>query len=311
MPFELTILGCNSAVPTNHRKPTSQLLNVVGSYFLIDCGEGTQLQLRKYKLRMQNISHVFISHLHGDHYFGLIGFISSMHLMGREKELHIHGPSQLKEIIYAQLDASKTELCYPLFFHDFDFKKPELILENKDLTVHTIPLNHSLPCCGFLFREKQKPRRMRREKIEEFAIPASKVPDIKSGGDFLTDDGKIIPHLELTRPAQKPRSFAFCSDTTYYEPIISQIQGVDILYHEATFLDESKDRARLTMHSTAKEAATIAKKAQVGRLIIGHYSQRYYDLSPLKEEACSVFPDTLLANEGDTHHVIRTYDVDS
>lgn len=311
MPFELTILGCNSAVPTNQRKPTAQLLNVVGKYFLIDCGEGTQLQLRKYKLRMQNISHVFISHLHGDHYFGLIGFISSMHLMGREKELHVHGPAQLKEIIYVQLEASKTELCYPLFFHDYDVDKPELIYENKDLTVHTIPLNHSLPCCGFLFKEKQKPRRMRKEKIEEYNIPAESVPDIKAGGHFITKDGKQIPHKVLTRSAQKCRSFAFCSDTTYYEKIIPQIKGVDILYHEATFLDELKDRAKQTMHSTAKEAATIAKKAQVGRLIIGHYSQRYFDLKPLLEEACSVFPDTLLAIEGEMHPVKRSYEVDS
>ena len=177
--------------------------------------------------------------------------------------------------------------------------------------MHTIPLNHSLPCCGFLFKEKQKPRRMRREKIEEYAIPADKIPDIKSGGDYLSADGQIIPHLELTRPAQKPRSFAFCSDTTYFEPIIPQIQGVDILYHEATFLDEMKERAKTTMHSTAKEAATIAQKAQVGRLIIGHYSQRYFDLKPLLEEACSVFSNSLLANEGDTHQVIRTYDIDS
>lgn len=311
MPFDLTILGCNSAVPTNQRKPTAQLLNVAGRFFLIDCGEGTQLQLRKYKIRMQNIHHVFISHLHGDHYFGLIGFISTMHLLGREKELHVYGPAELKEIIYIQLEASKTTLCFPLFFHEFGFESSELLLENNDVTVHTIPLKHSLPCCGFLFKEKSKPRRMRKEKIEEYGIPLEAVPDIKEGGGYLSKDGELIPHLELTRSAQKPRSFAFCSDTMYDESIIPHIQGVDILYHEATFLDELKDRARQTMHSTAKEAATIAKKANVKRLIIGHYSQRYFDLTPLIDEAMSVFPNTLLATEGETHEIKRTYDSDS
>lgn len=311
MPFDLTILGCNSAVPTSQRKPTAQLLNVAGRFFLIDCGEGTQLQLRKYKIRMQNIHHVFISHLHGDHYFGLIGFISTMHLLGREKELHVYGPAELKEIIYIQLEASKTTLCFPLFFHEFGFESSELLLENNEVTVHTIPLKHSLPCCGFLFKEKSKPRRMRKEKIEEYGIPLEAVPDIKEGGGYLSKDGELIPHLELTRSAQNPRSFAFCSDTMYDESIIPHIQGVDILYHEATFLDELKDRARQTMHSTAKEAATIAKKANVKRLIIGHYSQRYFDLTPLIDEAMSVFPNTLLATEGETHEIKRTYDSDS
>ena len=311
MPFDLTILGCNSAVPTNQRKPTAQLLNVAGRFFLIDCGEGTQLQLRKYKIRMQNIHHVFISHLHGDHYFGLIGFISTMHLLGREKELHVYGPAELKEIIYIQLEASNTTLCFPLFFHEFGFDTPELLMENNDVTVHTIPLKHSLPCCGFLFKEKLKPRRMRKEKIEEYNIPLEAVPDIKEGGGYLSKDGELIPHIELTRSAQNPRSFAFCSDTMYNESIIPQIEGVDILYHEATFLDEVKERAKQTMHSTAKEAATIAKKAKVKRLIIGHYSQRYFDLTPLQDEAQSVFPNTLLAHEGETHEVKRTYDSDS
>ena len=184
-------------------------------------------------------------------------------------------------------------------------------MESNDLTVHTIPLVHSLPCCGFLFREKPKPRRMRKEKIEEYNIPPERVPAIKAGEDYSLPDGTVIPHIELTRGAQLPRSFAFCSDTSYNEKIIPQIKGVDILYHEATFLDELKERAQQTMHSTAKEAATIAKKANVKRLIIGHYSQRYFDLSPLLDEAQSVFPDTLLAEEGEKHEVKRIYDSDS
>ena len=311
MSFELTILGCNSAIPTNHRKPTAQLLNVAERFFLIDCGEGTQLQLRKYKIRMQSIQHIFISHLHGDHYFGLIGFISTMHLLGREKELNIYAPAELKEIIYIQLAASKTELRFPLFFHEFGFDEPELLMESNNLTVHTIPLSHSLSCCGFIFKEKTKPRRMRKEKIEEYNIPIESVPAIKAGGDFLLSNGTSVPHLELTRGAQLSRSFAFCSDTSYNEAIIPQIKGVDMLYHEATFLDELKERARQTMHSTAKEAATIAHKAQVGKLIIGHYSQRYFDLSPLLDEAQAVFPDTYLAIEGKKFELKREYDSDS
>ncbi len=310
MSFELTILGCNSAIPTNHRKPTAQLLNVAERFFLIDCGEGTQLQLRKYKIRMQSIQHIFISHLHGDHYFGLIGFISTMHLLGREKELNIYAPAELKEIIYIQLTASKTELRFPLFFHEFGFDEPELLMESNYLTVHTIPLSHSLPCCGFLFQEKTKPRRMRKEKIEEYDIPLTAIPAIKAGGDFLLANGTIVPHIELTRGAQLSRSFAFCSDTSYNETIIPQIIGVDMLYHEATFLDELKERAKQTMHSTAKEAATIASKAKVGKLIIGHYSQRYFDLSPLLNEAKAIFPNTYLAIEGEKFELKREYDSD-
>lgn len=311
MSFELTILGCNSAIPTIHRKPTAQLLKVGEQFFLIDCGEGTQLQLRKYKIRMQSIQHIFISHLHGDHYFGLIGFISTMHLLGRVKELNIYAPSDLKEIIYIQLSASKTELRFPLFFHEFGFDEPELLMENNALIVQTIPLNHSLPCCGFLFKEKVKPRRMRKEKIQEFNISPEFIPSIKAGGDYILNDGTVLSHIELTRGAQLPRSFAFCSDTKYFEKIIPQISGVDMLYHEATFLDELKERANQTFHSTAKDAATIALKSNVGKLIIGHYSQRYYDLNPLLYEARSIFSETYLALEGEKFEVKRKYDSDS
>lgn len=311
MSFELTILGCNSAIPTNHRKPTAQLLNIGEQFFLIDCGEGTQLQLRKYKIKMQSIQHIFISHLHGDHYFGLIGFISTMHLLGRVKELNIYAPSELKEIIYIQLAASKTELRFPLFFHEFGFDEPELLMENNELIVQTIPLDHSLPCCGFLFKEKIKPRRMRKEKIQEFNISPEFIPSIKAGGDYILNDGTVLSHIELTRGAQLPRSFAFCSDTKYYEKIIPQISGIDMLYHEATFLDELKERANQTFHSTAKDAATIALKSNVGKLIIGHYSQRYYDLNPLLFEARSIFSETYLAIEGEKFDVKRKYDSDS
>ena len=299
MTFQLTILGCNSAIPTINRKPTAQLLNVAERFFLIDCGEGTQLQLRKYKIKMQNIHHIFISHLHGDHYFGLIGFISTMHLLGREKELHIYAPSKLKEIIYIQLEASGTELRFPLFFHEFGFYESEHLLESSDLNVFTIPLKHSIPCCGFLFKEKPKKRRIIKDKIDQYHIPVDQLSSIKDGEDYILNDGRVIPNVELTSEPQISRSFAFCSDTAYCESIISQIRGVDMLYHEATYLDELKDRAHKTMHSTAKEAAIIAKKSKVKKLIIGHYSQRYFDLNPLLKEAQSVFKDSFLAIEGE------------
>lgn len=311
MPFQLTILGCNSAIPTTKRKPTAQLLNVAERLFLIDCGEGTQLQLRQYKIKMQRISHVFISHLHGDHYFGLIGLISTMHLLGREKELHIHGHPKLKEIINMQLDASNTILRYPIFFHPFRFDIPSVILEDDKLTIETIPLNHSIPCCGFLFKEKQQDRRMKKEMIERYDIPLKEVPIIKGGADFVTEEGEVISHWELTSPAVKARSYAYCSDTAFHEPIISQIKGVDLLYHEATFLHELQERAEQTKHSTAFQAAIIAKKSEVGQLIIGHYSQRYNDLTPLLSEAKSTFENTVLGEEGKMYEVKRSYEVDS
>ena len=310
MSFKLTILGCNSAIPTSERKPTAQLLNVSERFFLIDCGEGTQLQLRKYRFKLQSIQHIFISHLHGDHYFGLIGLISTMHLLGREKELNVYGPKDLDEILNIQLEASKTKLRYPLIFHSFDFDRPQVLLNNGSVIVETIPLDHSIDCCGFLFKEVQQDRRMRRDKITQYNIPNYIVPKIKSGADFTLEDGTVIPHLELTRSAQKARSFAFCSDTAYYEAVIDQIKGVDILYHEATFLNDMEERAYQTKHSTCKQAATIAKKAKVGKLIIGHYSQRYHDLQPLLDQAQQVFKNSHLAIEGECHELERTYDTD-
>ena len=235
MPFRVTILGSNSSIPTTKRKPTAQLLNVAERFLLIDCGEGTQMQLRHYKIKMQRISHVFISHLHGDHYFGLIGLISSMHLMGREKELHVYANPLLKEIIQLQLDASKTELAYPLFFHPLDYESTKLLFEDEKIQVKSFPLKHSIDCCGFLVEEKQLERRMLCEAIIEHNIPVSEIPAIKGGSDFTKSDGTTIPNLELTKSAHYARSYAFCSDTAYCEAIIPIIKGVDLLYHEATY----------------------------------------------------------------------------
>ena len=311
MPFRVTILGSNSAIPTTKRKPTAQLLNVAERFLLIDCGEGTQMQLRKYKIKMQRISNVFISHLHGDHYFGLIGLISSMHLLGREKELHVYADPKLKEIIQLQLDASNTELAYPLFFHPLDYESPKLLFEDEKIQVKSFPLKHSIDCCGFLVEEKQLERKIIREAIVEHSIPVNDIPAIKAGGDFTKSDGTTISHWELTKSAHRARSYAFCSDTAYCEDIIPNIKGVDLLYHEATFMNDLKDRADYTFHSTTGQAADIAKRADVKRLVVGHYSQRYHDLSNLIQEVQDVFPNADLAEEGKVFEILRTYGVNS
>ncbi|MBJ11195.1 MAG: ribonuclease Z [Flavobacteriales bacterium] len=311
MPFRVTILGSNSAIPTTKRKPTAQLLNVAERFLLIDCGEGTQMQLRKYKIKMQRISHVFISHLHGDHYFGLIGLISTMHLLGRKKELHVYADPQLKEIIMIQLEASKTELAYPLFFHPLDYKNLKLLFEDEKIQVKSFPLKHSIACCGFLVEERQLERRMISEAIMEHKIPVNCIPGIKAGGDFTKSDGTIISHWELTKSAHRARSYAFCSDTAYSEDIVPIIQGVDLLYHEATFKNDLQDRAAYTFHSTTGQAAEIAKLAEVRRLVVGHYSQRYNDLSCLLNEVQEVFPNAELAEEGKIFEILRTYDTNS
>ena len=308
MPFRVTILGSNSAIPTTKRKPTAQLLNVAERFLLIDCGEGTQMQLRQYKIKMQRISHVFISHLHGDHYFGLIGLISTMHLLGRKKELHIYADPQLKEIIMIQLEASKTELAYPLFFHPLDYKAPKLLFEDEKIQVKSFPLKHSIDCCGFLVQERQLERRMISEAIMEHNIPVNCIQGIKAGDDFTKSDGTIISHWELTKSAHRARSYAFCSDTAYSEAIVPIVQGVDLLYHEATFKNDLQDRADYTFHSTTGQAAEIAKLAEVRRLVVGHYSQRYNDLSCLLNEVQEVFPNAELAEEGKIFEILRTYD---
>lgn len=311
MPFRVTILGSNSAIPTTKRKPTAQLLNVAERFLLIDCGEGTQMQLRQYKIKMQRISHVFISHLHGDHYFGLIGLISTMHLMGREKELHIYGDLQLKEIIKIQLDASKTELAYPLFFHPLNYQAINLLYEDEKIQVKSFPLKHSIDCCGFLVEEKQLERRMISEAIIEHNIPVNCIPAIKAGDDFKKPDGTTISHWDLTKSAHRARSYAFCSDTAYCKSIIPIVKEVDLLYHEATFKNDLEDRAAYTFHSTTGHAADIARLADVKRLVIGHYSQRYNDLSSLLDEVQEVFLNAELAEEGKVFEIPRTYDANS
>ncbi len=303
MTFELIILGSNSAIPAFNRYPTAQVLNINEQLFLIDCGEGTQMQLQKYRIRKSKINHIFISHLHGDHFFGLIGLITSFHLMRRDKPLHIYGPALLQDIVHLQLKGSRTTLSYELVFHTIRGDHSARVFDHPDLTVETIIMNHRIPCTGFLFKEKPRPRKILAEKIEDHKIPVEFIKDIKNGADYHDPSGVTIKNHELTNPPPPPRSYAFCSDTAYNEAIIPQVSGVDLLYHEATFGDESAERARETLHSTAREAATIAAKAQVKQLLIGHFSAKYKELEPLLEEAQSVFPQTALAIEGESFTV--------
>jgi len=294
MKFEVTILGCGSATPTLLRNPTSQVVNVMERYMMIDCAEGTQLQLRKYKVAFQKIDHIFISHLHGDHYLGLVGLISSFHLFGRNKRLHIYGPVELEQIVFAQLKASKTFLCYQIEFHPLSSTSSELIFEDSIVEVHTIPLRHRIYCNGFLIKEKKKDRRLSKELINKFNIPVEMMSKLKKGEDW----GEL-KNQELTLPSHKSRAYAFCSDTRYSESIVPLIKNVDLLYHESTFLDDLKDKAKSTFHSTAKQAAEIAQAANVTSLLLGHYSARYKSSSEFEKEASEIFENVKAVEDGD------------
>jgi ribonuclease Z len=307
MRFDITILGSNSALPTGGRFPTAQFLTVHNESFLVDCGEGTQMRIEALNLRKSRVRAIFISHLHGDHFFGLFGVLASYALGGRTEPLHIYAPQGMQDIIttiykYSGLTGSP----YPLHIHEIeDAKVSQIIYEDSLVSVQTIPLQHRIPTCGFLFCEKPQPLRFIKEKAEEYNIPVTQITDIKKGSDFVTPDGQIIPNNKLTMQPSPPRSYAFCSDTQYHEAIIPLIQGVDLLYHEATFLHLDKKRADETGHSTAIEAATIAKKASVGRLLIGHFSNRYQNLAPLLAEARSIFEHTDLATEGLCFEILK------
>ena len=298
MSFKLNILGCSSAIPTINRNPTAQLLNVNERFFLIDCGESTQIQLRKYQLNFQRINHIFISHLHGDHYFGLIGLISSMHLLGRKKELHIYAHEELEEIVNLQLKASKTELNYPLFFHPLPEKESLIILEDENIRVSNIILDHSIKCCGFLFEEKKSPRKILPDALEKYNIPNTKINGLKNGADWINDNGEVVPNNLLTKANNSPYKYAYCSDTRFNNKIIKQIKEVDLLYHEATFMHDLIDRAEQTGHSTTLQAAQIAKQANVKKLLIGHFSQRYKDLNDLLIQTKKGFSNVTLSYAG-------------
>lgn len=297
--MRVTILGSNSAAPAHRRHHTSQLLNVEGQFYLIDCGEGTQLQLKRYKLRAQKIKTIFISHLHGDHYLGLMGLLSTMHLMGRKTPLKLYGPRGLADIISLQLKYSETTFNYDIDYIEVDTTKNQIIHEDSLIEVWSIPLDHRIPCAGFFFKEKTKKHRIIKELIPE-NLAISKIQTLKNGEDVLDDNGEVeMEYKVYTRPPRRSFSYAFCSDTKYNESIIPLIQGADLLYHESTFMNEQAERAAQTFHSTAVEAATIAKKAEVGQLLLGHFSVRYKELEPIREEAKTVFENSHLAIEGE------------
>lgn len=299
MSFQLTILGTSSALPTSNRYPTAQVLHVLGRFFLIDCGEGTQTQMRKYQINLFKINHIFISHLHGDHIFGLIGLISTMMLLGRTKDLHLYAHSEIQKFLTSQINFLYFEgISFKIIYHPLNFKKEQKIFDDPKVSVYSFPLTHRIPTCGFRFEEKPPLPNLIASKIEEYQIPIRDRQRIKEGGDFTTSDGKRIPHAELTRSTHKPRSYAFCSDTRFDESYIGSVRNVDLLYHEATFASENKDLAQTTYHSTGEDAANVALKAGVGKLIIGHFSARYKDHTVILEEAQTIFTNTEASIEG-------------
>lgn len=296
--MKLTILGCHSASPRWNSNPTSQVLEVKGHLFLIDCGEGTQVQLRRFKVKFSRIRHVFISHLHGDHFFGLVGLISTFRLLGREAELNVYGPKGIKDAITVQLKLGKSWTNYPLIFHELESKDPELIYEDDKITVHTIPLRHRIYCNGFLFKEKLGERKLNIDAAKKANVSMSYYSKIKQGFDVVNEKGKLISNSKLSIDPDTPKSYAYCSDTAYEPKIIPQILTSTLLYHESTFLSEHQELAEKTKHSTAKEAAQIAKEAKVETLLLGHYSGRYGDYEVFRKEAEQVFSNVELALDG-------------
>lgn len=296
--MKLTILGCYSATPRAFTNPTAQILDIKGNLFLIDCGEGTQVQLRKFKIKFSRIKHVFISHLHGDHFYGLIGLISTFRLLGREADLHIYGPKGIKEVTLLQLKLGNSYGGYNLIFHELESKVSELIYEDDKVTVHTIPLNHRVYTNGFLFKEKIGDRKLNIDAVLNNDIELCDYRNIKMGKDVENKHGKLIPNTLVSFEPDTPKSYAFCSDTKYTESIIPIIKDATVLYHESTFLNEHAHLCQKTKHSTAKEAATIALKANVKHLILGHFSTRYNSIDYFKEEAETVFDNVLLADDG-------------
>ena len=294
--FEVTTLGTGAALPARGRFPSAQLINIHERLHLVDCGEGTQERLRQVEVNFNRIGTVFISHMHGDHYLGLMGLLSSMHLNGRLSGLNVYGPPELREVIDVQLRASQTYLRYPLKVHALAHESGVCVYTDPYVEVITLKLKHRIPTTGFLFREKQPPRRLRKERLLD--IPHFARNAVKNGDDLTLADGTVIPNHELTLDPPAARRYAYCSDTAFAPELVEHIQGVDLLYHEATFTEELADRAKETCHSTAKQAATLAKAANVGTLLLGHFSSRYKDNRVLLAEALPIFPNTLLADEG-------------
>lgn len=296
--FDINILGCGSALPTTRHQATSQIVDLRDKLYMIDCGEGTQVQMRHMRIKFSRLGHIFVSHLHGDHCFGIPGLISTLGMLGRNGELVIHGPKEIEEYMRPILTLFCKGMPYEIRFNIINPYSHSLIMEDRSVSVYSIPLKHRIPCCGFLFAEKPKEAHIIREMTDFYQIPVRMIQEIKRGADFVTPDGEIVPNTRLTRPAKAPKRYAYCSDTAYHSSIIPIIEGVDLLYHEATFAECDAARAKETYHSTARQAAEIARQAHVKRLVIGHYSARYEDTKILKKEADEIYPDTILAEEG-------------
>ena len=296
--MNLTILGCYAATPRSLTNPTSQVLEIKNRMFLIDCGEGTQVQLRKNKIRFSKINHVFISHLHGDHVYGLIGLVSTFSLLNRKADLHIHGPKGIKEIILLQLKLSASWTSYDLYFHELESIESQIVFEDDKVKVTTIPLKHRIYTNGYLFQEKNIERKLNIDAVQQYGIDTVYYNKIKYGGDITLEDGRIIPNSELTFDPPPAKSYAFCSDTIYDESILQHINDVDVLYHESTFLESESHLCEKTKHTTAKQAATIAKMAGAKQLVLGHFSTRYDSTNRFKEEAESIFDNVHLADDG-------------
>ena len=296
--MKLTILGCYSATPRVLTNPTSQVLEIKNHMFLIDCGEGTQVQLRKHKIKFNRIKHIFISHLHGDHFFGLVGLISTFRLLAREADLHVYGPKGIKEVITLQMKLADSWTNYNLVFHELTSDTSEMIYENDQVEVHTIPLKHRIYTNGFLFKEKEGERKLNVNAAKDNKIDVAYYRKLKQGFDVKNEEGKLVKNELVTKPGPAQKSYAFCSDTAYCENIVPIIQDVDVLYHESTFLEKHENLAAPTKHSTAKQAASIAKQANAGTLILGHYSTRYDSLEYFKTEAKTIFKNVKLAKDG-------------
>ncbi len=296
--FGVKILGCGSALPTTRHMATSQVVDLRDKLYMIDCGEGAQLQMRRMHIKFSRMNHIFISHPHGDHCFGLPGLVSTLGMLGRIGELVIHAPKEIEEYMRPVMNIFCKGMPYEIRFNNIDTRSHALIMEDRSLAVYSIPLKHRVPTCGFLFEEKRKEAHIIREMVDFYRVPIRCLKDIKQGADYVTPEGETVPNARLTRPADPPKRYAYCSDTAFCPSIIPIIEGVDVLYHEATFSEANKARAKETFHSTAREAAEIARRANVKRLVIGHYSARYEEPTELCNEAKAVFPSVIMANEG-------------
>lgn len=296
--FDINILGCGSALPTTRHLASSQVINLRDKLYMIDCGEGTQVQMRRQKIKFSRLNHIFISHLHGDHCFGLPGLLSTLGMLGRNGDLFIHGPKGVEAYLTPLMKIFHKGLPYKVQFNTIDPNSYSLIMEDRSLQVYSIPLKHRIPCCGFLFSEKPKEAHIIREMIDFYKVPVRCIKDIKLGADYITPEGTVVSNQRLTRPATPPKRYAYCSDTAFSPDIVPHIEGVDILYHEATFGEDELVRSRETFHSTARQAAQIAQMAHVKKLVIGHFSARYDNQNILLKEAQAIFPETILADEG-------------